>query len=112
MIFSLTLYGCFPQGFYLGTTGEALPAGYYRQDYMRRIFTAVVNGLPCSFQAIVLAQGSPGVGITVETREVAAGYFHSQAMARLQHMAGRPQVNVLLVDPAGVTKEGRRTEVR
>ena len=71
---------------------------------MGRISVVVKYCLDCRFQSRFLTNSASGVGIPIESREVAAGYLQSDSMASLEHIAGGPKVDRIFVDFVGLNK--------
>src|SRR5437660_2018181 len=55
------------------------------------------DGLLGDHRRIVGAEGSAGVEVAIPAREVAAGNIQADAMPDLENVAGRPQVDLILV---------------
>ena len=71
-----------------GTVSLPLPHFHHRQRDVRRALGVVVDGLVGYAGFGVQAEVAAGVGVAVELREVAAGYFHADTMPRQEANAG------------------------
>jgi hypothetical protein len=58
------------------------------------------NRLRCGLQRGIAEEGTPGVQIAVEAREVGAGDVNTQTVPRLQHHARGPEIERILIDHA------------
>ena len=59
------------------------------------------------FQFGVLSDRVAGVGVAVETGEIAAGDLHPNLMSHFEHIAGGPQVYAVFVDLTGFQQPRR-----
>ncbi len=69
---------------------------------MRRPVAVHVNAVLCDPYFSGTPFAGPGVGITVELREIAAGYIDTDAMPFLEQITGRKGIDLYLVNAAGL----------
>src|SRR5260370_35894474 len=74
---------------------------------MRRVAAVMENGLLRSADLAVDAKVMPGVLIPVVTRKVARRNFEPYAMPRLEDVARRPKIDLVLVNAVGRDERGR-----
>jgi hypothetical protein len=70
------------------------------------------NRLRRGLQLGIAEEGVTSIRITVEAREVGAGDVDTEAMARVQHHARRPQVDSVFIDHARRDEAGFARESR
>jgi len=72
----------------------------HRQHDVRRTRHVMENRLRRGLQLGIAEEGMPGVRVAVEAREVSAGDIDTEAMPRLEHHAGGPEIERILIDHA------------
>ena len=85
---------------------DIILAGNDGQHDVRGVLFPVMDGLPGEFQPIVPAQRRACIRVTIESGEIAAGYLNPQPVARLEKVAGCPEVDNEIIDPAWLHQRG------
>ena len=74
--------------------------------------SVVIHRLRRRTQVLLVGNGPPGIRVAVKAREVAAGNFHADAMAREKNIAGHARVDRHAVVFAGFISFGFSSDSR
>ena len=84
----------------LGNINATLLPGNYGQNQRGTVFGVVIDSLMCSQKTCGTNEQFTGIQIPIEPWKVTARNVESNAVPRFEHIARRPEINVVFVDLA------------